>query len=178
MLTPHLLLTPPHSDNLLLYPCFVLGQLFFILKRAGSAVRNASNPIKNRREFLYENWDILLGRAVIAAVCVYMPWRYISLATILGWFNINANTGWLAVLIASGATGGFVAVGAIGYASDSILDGISQSPKLPDWVARWAKENIPNIQVYSSHTTASGVDAAGDRVTVDKTVEVVKTPRP
>jgi hypothetical protein len=136
---------PSHfTQDLLLYICFIAGQLLFILRRAGLAIRSLTNPIKTRRQFLYENWDKLLVRALAGAVLIYFPWRHISLITILGWLHIDASIGWLAVLVGSGEASGIVATAALGYASDSLLDWLSISPKIPDWLRRWMRENIPN----------------------------------
>jgi hypothetical protein len=126
-----------------LWACFVLGQLLFVLKRAASAIRNPANPIKTRKDFIWKNWDVLSIRAAIECLVVFYPWRHIALATILSWFHIDASSGWLSEIISTGGASGPIAAIALGYASDSTLDALSQWSKLPAWLARWMRENIP-----------------------------------
>lgn len=135
-----------------LYLCFLCGQFLFILKRSASAIRNPANPIKTRRAFIYVNWDVLSIRAAIEGLVVFYPWRHIGLATILSWFHIDASTGWLSVLVSNGEASGAIAAIALGYAADSTLDAISQWSKLPAWVAKWMKENIPPAPIASGFT--------------------------
>lgn len=125
------------------YLCFVAGQFLFMLKRAASAIRNPTNNIKTRRQFFHINWDILSIRAIVEALVVYYPWRHIGVAAILGLFHIDTSQGWIHILLGTGIGSGAIAAVAIGYASDSGLDGISQYKKLPDWLRRWIAENIP-----------------------------------
>jgi len=124
------------------YLCFVAGQYLFVLKRSASAIRNPNNTIRTRKQFFYVNWTPLLVRALVEAVLFYYPWRHIPLPTIVAWFHV-ALPGWAQTLIAGGMAGDPIAAGALGYVADSLLDGLSVSTKVPGWLSRWIKENIP-----------------------------------
>lgn len=125
------------------YLCFLAGQVLFMLKRAASAIRNPSNPVKTRRGFFFVNWDVLSIRAAFETLFIYYPWRHLGIAMILSLFNVDVSSGWIHALIGTGIGGGPIAAVAIGYAADSVLDGASQKPGVPAWVKRWLAENIP-----------------------------------
>jgi hypothetical protein len=146
-----------------LYLCFLLGQFLFILKRAASAIRNPVNPIKSRRQFIRANLDVLSIRAALEGLIIYYPWRHIALATILGWFHIDATSGWPSEIIGTGIANGLVAAIGLGYASDSALDGLSQWSKLPAWLSRWMKENIPPVPASLAQTSATDIRAMGQK---------------
>jgi hypothetical protein len=125
------------------YICFLAGQFLFMLKRAASCVRNPANTIKTRRQFFYVNWDVLSIRAAIESLVIYYPWRHLGIGMILGFFNIDTSAGWLHTLLGTGVGAGPIAAIALGYGADSGLDAISQYKRVPDWLQRWIKENIP-----------------------------------
>ena len=151
------------SQDLSFYLAFLAGQLLFVLKRAASAIRSKTNPTATRRAFIYANWDVLLIRVAIE-LPVYYIWRHDLVNGILAMF-----TSWqlpAAFHFPQGAMVFFI----LGFIADSMLDWFGVSAKAPEWL----KENIPNIQVFASHTVQSGTDAAGTSVTVEKTVTVEK----
>jgi hypothetical protein len=138
-----------------LYLCFLLGQFLFILKRSASAIRNPANPIKTRRDFVYRNWDVLSVRAAIEGLGIFYPYRHFGIVGILGWFHIVAPQ-WVSFLFGSGEASGAVVTIAVGYAADSALDAFSQWSKLPAWVAKWMKENIPQAPIASGSALIGG----------------------
>jgi len=113
---------------------FFLGQCLFILKRSGLAVRSPLNGMKSKRQYVYQNWDILLIRAVLEFIIVYFPYRHSSLfATYLPkWFNLIPGS-WVIVL-------------ALGFLSDSLMDWLAGKDKVfgvP--VPGFIKETIPQL---------------------------------
>lgn len=124
------------------YLCFIFGQFLFVLKRSASAIRNPNNVIKTRRQFFFVNWDVLSVRAAIEALMIYYPWRHIPLSTMLAWVHIPVPD-WAQTLLTSGVMGDPITAVAIGYVADSVLDALSMSTKIPGWLSRWIKENIP-----------------------------------
>jgi hypothetical protein len=130
------------------YMCFLMGQFLFMLKRASSAIRSTTNPIKTRRQFFYVNWDVLSVRAAVEAIAVYYPWRHLGIGMILGFLNFNTSTGWIHTVLGTGVGSGAIAAIAIGYVADSGFDGVSQSKRVPEWLKRWVKENIPPPPPY------------------------------
>jgi hypothetical protein len=158
MLTP---LTPHMSQDFLYYFAFLGGQLLFILKRAASAIRSKTNPVKTRRAFIYANWDVLLIRCAIEFP-IYFFFRHYDANSILSVF-----TSWRVPFTLP--QGGMMSF-SLGYIADSLLDWFGASAKAPDWL----KENIPSVQVFSSHSEQTGTDAAGSPVTITKDVTVVK----
>jgi hypothetical protein len=157
-------LTYPQLQDVGYYLAFLFGQCVFLLKRASSAIRSKSNPIKNRRAYWSANWDILTVRMACEAV-LFVIFKHFGLTTILSWF-----TTWRLPIQVPQSAFGFAC---FGYASDSILDWISVSKKCPLWIQKWIKENIPDVQVYESHTVQQGTDkATGAPVTIEKDVKV------
>lgn len=71
-----------------IWVCFLLGQAVFVLGRASWAIRNPSNPIATRKQFLYLWWDVILFRAVVEAGIFWIFWFYpgafTSLAHLIG----------------------------------------------------------------------------------------------
>jgi hypothetical protein len=120
------------------YLLFFLGQMLFLLKRAGSAIRNSNTAIHTRRDYFYNNWDVILIRAVIELVVIYWPLRHFTIEQVLAVFNINWDSPLLNTALNS-SVGFFVC----GYAADSLLDWLSVSPKLPQFLRDWIHENVP-----------------------------------
>lgn len=113
---------------------FFSGQCLFILKRMGLAVRSPLNAMKSRRQYLKQNWDILLIRTVIEFIAVYFPYQHSNL------FETYLPK-WWAVIPAS-----WVVPMALGYLADSMLDWILGKDKIfgvpiPDFI----KETIPQL---------------------------------
>jgi hypothetical protein len=126
--------------DLALWVPFFIGQLFFVLKRAGSAIRSSTNPIKSRRAFIYANWDILSIRLFIELIFPYYPVRHLNFGTIASTFHVSLPS-WIPPESRMPALG-FLA---LGYFADSILDWISQNQKVPAWIRQLIGEQIPNI---------------------------------
>ena len=130
--------------DLALWFCFFLGQCLFVLKRSAMAVRSKINPIKSRRQYLYQNWDILTIRFAIESATIFYPWRHGDLPGIFQHF------GWtLWFKIPDGA----IAASGLGYLADSGLDWISTFSKAPQWL----KENIPQLPIVVTSTEQTTV---------------------
>jgi hypothetical protein len=125
----------------ILWLCFFGGQCLFLLKRAGSAIRNPGTAVHTRRQYFALNWDTILIRAAIEGVFIFYPFHKFSLEQIVGFFGWNLSSTVLANL--STAADSLVGYFAIGYASDSVLDGLSMSQKLPQFLRDWIHENVP-----------------------------------
>lgn len=135
-------LTNHFGQDVALWLVFFSGQAIYLLKRAGNAIRSKSNPTKTRGQYIYHNWDIISIRAIVAMVVIYIPWRHMNLAEIVGMFHVTIPMSLdFLVGLSSGAAGAW----ALGYAADSILDWVSLWPKTPEWVRRWLKEQIPTL---------------------------------
>ena len=128
---------------------FFLGQCLFILKRSGLAVRSPLNAMKSRRQYIAQNWDILLIRTVLEFIVVYFPYRHAGLfATYLPkWWNLIPSS-WVLSL-------------ALGFLSDSLMDWIAGQDKvLGIPVPSFIKETIPQlpqVQALVANLEASGV---------------------
>lgn len=124
------------------YGAFVGGQLIFLLKRAGSAVRNPGTVYVSRWAFFKRNWDTFLIRALIEFPFFWI-WRHYSVAQILLFFGWVVPSGWT---VPNNPVTAFF----LGYAADSILDWISLSEKLPSWLRSWLKENVPPNPMFTT----------------------------
>jgi hypothetical protein len=153
--------------ELLCYVAFVLGQLLFVLKRAGSAIRSKTNPIKSRREYIYSNWDVLLIRLMLEGVVFIACW-HIGFTKILSMF-----TTWQSPISFPPLPPFYLF---FGFFIDSGLDWYGQSNIGPAFLRQFIKENVPDVQVYASKTTETGMDSTGAPVTIEKTVTVEKAP--
>ncbi len=132
-------LTPLETD-VLLYVCFVAGQWLFILKRAGSAIRNPNKLITTRRMFLYHNWDVLTVRAFLEIAFIFYPVRHFTFAQITGFFGWTPSNSLLNTVPDSP-----VSLFVLGYAADSLIDWLSVNPKLPAFVRNFIQENVPDL---------------------------------
>lgn len=119
---------------------FFLGQSLFVLKRAGSAIRNPTNPIKSRCEFVAANWDILLIRMVLETVTIFWLWRHVSIAQAFAWFSVPYPA-WFP----AGFSSSWVAPIAVGFCSDGLFDWIGQSPKVPNFIRQFIQEQVPGL---------------------------------
>lgn len=158
MITSHL------SQDVLYYLAFLGGQLFFMLKRAASAIRSKTNPIASRAAFFYANWDVLCIRCALEFP-VYMAYRHYTQANgILHLFTTWSIPDWLPQVP--------WVIFLLGYVVDSKADQYLMSPKAPEWL----KETVPGMQVFSQHTVGQGTDGTGAPVIIEKTVTVEKPP--
>lgn len=134
----------PHmKSDLIFYAFFLAGQMLFLLKRAGSAVRNPKTGIQTRRDYFYNNWDTALIRGIIEFGLIFWPLRHYSIDQITQLF------GWSAPAILTGAVSSVVGFLCVGYAADSALDGLSMSPKLPQFLRDWLHENVPPMSAVA-----------------------------
>lgn len=121
----------------LFYLAFIVGQLLFVLKRAGSAIRNPTTTIKTRWEYVNLNWDTILIRGVLEFLVIFYPWRHFSTAEIAHFFGWNIGTWSL--------PDNPVVATLLGFASDSLLDWLAVSQKLPSFLQKWLSENVPQL---------------------------------
>ena len=137
----------PHSlEDILLYIPFLVGQGIYIMKRAGFSMR--AGRAKTRRQYVYQNWDILAFRSVLEFLTIYMPIRHYSPAQVLGVFHIDVTgVSWLDFM-QNAVSSPWSLLGA-GIAADGLFDWLvdwaSRSPKVPDAVKNWLKENVPQM---------------------------------
>jgi hypothetical protein len=146
------------KGDLVYWAFFFLGQCLYVLKRAASAIRSKTNPIKSRSAFVGANWDILLIRFVLEIIVPFYPARHFNVATLAGWINFTLPS-WISPQAHLGILG-FLA---LGFAADAILDWVSQSEKLPVWIRNFIKEQVPQVPqqlvaVVETKTTISSVD--------------------
>lgn len=143
------------------YAAFLAGQLLFLLKRAGAAIRDPNADIKRRRDYFKQNWDTWGIRATVEFPFFY-GWKHYGLATITGFFGWTPPQ-WF-VLPDNPLTAFF-----LGYAADSLLDWLSMSPKLPSFVRNWIGENVPQMPGVKKlqdtlDTAAAATKEAGDAI--------------
>jgi hypothetical protein len=120
------------------YAAFLAGQGLFVLSCAAAALRNKTNPVKTRREYVAHNWDILAIRAGAEMALVFYVWRHHLIGAVV------ALTGWTLpdwTAIPQSPMGAF----ALGFVADGLLNWALKSPKVPDW----AKERIPALNGLS-----------------------------
>lgn len=127
---------PYWEADLLLYIPFLAGQWLFILKRMGMKIRSKANPITTRRQYLYQNWDLLTVRMVLELGIFYM-WRYGDLSGFINQYSgLHLN-----YVIPTGKTVAML----LGYASDSGLDWVmSVVPLFAKMFPDLAPPDIPN----------------------------------
>jgi hypothetical protein len=140
MIQLNLLGLDAHStQDIVNYAVFLIGQWLFVLKRAGSAIRNPKSTITTRRQYVYHNWDTILIRGAIEAAAIFYPLAHFSIAQIAGFFALTVPAALGGSL--SGVVGFFFA----GFGSDSFLDWLVVSGKLPSFIANFIKENVPTL---------------------------------
>lgn len=130
-------LTPHMKLDVFLWIFFVLGQLLYVLKRAGMSMR--SGRIKKRRDYVFSNWDVLVIR-MACELPIYWFIRHISIgamASIIGW-NLPS---WVPADVLNSP----VAIFFVGLGADVLLDWISVSSKLPDALKKFIKETVPPV---------------------------------
>lgn len=138
------ILSNHQTEDILLYLVFLLGQLIYMMKRAGFSMRAGRAP--SRWRYITNNWDILTFRTVLEFIVVYVPIRHYSPNQILGIFHIDlSNISWLWFLNTSVSSP--ISVLAAGIGSDGIFDWFvdwaSRSPRVPDAIKKWLSEEIP-----------------------------------
>jgi hypothetical protein len=144
-------LSPHHTQDIVNYLFFLIGQWMFILKRASSAIRNPEKAISNRREYVYHNWDIILIRGAFEVILIFLPSAHVSPDAIAGWFGMTIPAALSGVV---SGVGGFVG---LGFSADAILDWVAVSGKLPVFLQNWLKENVPSLPVSTKDGLAKKV---------------------
>jgi len=162
--------------DLVFYALFLLGQAFYIFKRAAMAIRSTTNPIQSRTEFIRLNWDIFLIRAIAEFILVYYPWRHISLAEMGREFSIH----WMQWLGGIPAASSPLTAFALGFLADGIVDWASQSTSLPEKLRKLIAESIPPVShrvvaVVKTETTVTPV-SEHEKTTKVVTVQPVTAP--
>lgn len=139
-----MVLSPHHVADILFYVVFLLGQLVYIVKRAGFSMR--AGRAMTRRSYVYQNWDILLFRSVLEFIFIYMPMRHFSPDQLLGLFHINLGS-LMSIGPMQNPVSSPVSFLFAGIASDGIVDWLvdwaSRSTKVPQAVKNWLTENVP-----------------------------------
>ena len=132
-----MILSQHTETDILAYVFFVAGQSLFLLKRAGSAVRNPTANIKTRWQFFNLNWDTFAIRAIFESP-IYLIVRHFGLgqaAALVGWTVPQ----WLT--LGDNPLPFFF----IGIAADSLIDWAALSPKMPAFLRGWLGENVPKF---------------------------------
>lgn len=142
-----MILTPHQDFDFVYWGCFLAGQWLFLLKRMALAVRSPMNALKNRRQYIYTNWDIILIRTAIEFAVIYYPYRHADLNMLV------AKLGWSLPFKIPQA--GVVAFG-LGFLADFLLDWITMQDKiLGISMPAWLKETVPQLpqvqQVIEAH---------------------------
>lgn len=133
-----LALDPHLQSDVLNYVVFLAGQFLFLLKRAGSAVRNPATNITRRRDYFKLNVDTFFIRLAFELPLFYAYRHY-------GFANLTSWMGWTPPSWFTVPNNPMVAF-FLGYAADSMLDWISLSQKLPSFLRSWISENVPKLQ--------------------------------
>ena len=124
---------------------FFGGQCLFVLKRSALAVRSPLNGTKSRRQYLKQNWDILLVRTVIALIAVYFPYRHSDVF-------VGYLPKWMGLI----PTSAIVPL-ALGYMSDSTLDWLLGKDKIfgvP--IPAFIKETVPQLPAVQNMVAQLG----------------------
>lgn len=136
-----------HLHDLLLYIPFLIGQMLYILKRAGFSMR--AGRATTRRAYFYQNWDILIFRGGITLL-IYGAARHYALGDLLRLFHVDlSGVGWFTAL--NTPINSPLAFFGLGIGADSLVDwGVDwasrdTNTKVPAWIKTWLRENVPPI---------------------------------
>lgn len=119
---------------------FILGQMLYMLRRSGIAIRSKINPMSSRKEYFKQNWDMLLYRGALGLGLVYWPFRHYDVGA---WIQ-QVSHGILPLDLPQVPMVFFL----LGIVSDSILDWISTWKRIPVLnlpMPSWLKETIPLV---------------------------------
>jgi hypothetical protein len=148
------------------YVGYVLGQLLFVLKRAASAIRSKTNPIRTRRAYIYANWDVLTIRLMLEGVVFVLCWQ-VGFTKILALF-----TSWQSPIKFPASP---VFYFAFGFFIDAALDWYGQSSVGPAVVREFVKENVPDF-ITTERTTVAVTQTTDVTVTKENIPDA--TPKP
>ena len=127
--------------DLIYWFMFFLGECMWVLVCAAAAIRSQHNPLKSRRQYVAQNWDIYLVRFSVEII-FYALWRHVALNTVLATINIP----WQLPINAGGpGSGGPLAAFFIGFGADSLIGVASHWDKLPLAMRQWIQERIPSV---------------------------------
>lgn len=127
--------------DFVLYLAFFAGQALTVLRRAGIAMRSPTNPVLRRRDYVKNNWDLLLIRTLIE-IPFFWAWRHAELQDIFALFGKR---------VPFEIPQGTIAAFAWGFFADSTLDWLSTVQKIGPWpVPSWLKSNIPSLPMIKS----------------------------
>lgn len=131
-------------QDLLLYIPFLVGQLFYIMKRASFSMR--AGRAATRWAYVGQNWDILAFRSVLEFIVIFTPIRHYSPAQLLAVFHIDVSGISLLNFLESPVSSP-ISMLAAGIGADAwfdwLVDWTSRSPKIPQRVRDWLTENVP-----------------------------------
>ena len=128
--------------DLIYWVIFLAGECLWVLICAAAAVRSKHNPLKSRRAYVKENWDIYLIRFCVEFL-VYYGWRHVALNTLLSMVNVS----WQLPVVSGGpGAGGPVGAFFLGLGADSLIGAASHWQKLPEALRQWIGERIPDVE--------------------------------
>ncbi len=130
-----------HLGDLAYWFVFFLGECLWVLVCAAAAIRSKYNPIKSRREYVRQNWDIFLIRFAVEII-FYTAWRHLSLNELLTLTKISYQ---LPVQSGGPSGGGPVAAFFLGFGADALIGVASHWDKLPEKLRQWIQERIPEV---------------------------------
>lgn len=130
-----------HLGDLAYWAVFFLGECLWVLVCAAAAIRSKYNPIKSRREYVRQNWDVFLIRFAVE-ISFYAIWRHVSLNEILTLTKIPYQ---LPAQSGGPGAGGPVAAFFLGFGADSLIGVASHWNKLPEKLRQWIQERIPEV---------------------------------
>jgi len=134
------LITTEHIGDLVLFVIFMFGVFLYFLNRSGDALRKGQ--ITRRRDYFYQNFDVMLIRTALICLPVYWIWRHYTVAGLLMKFGVGSIFG--ADTVGEYYSSPFAGP-AIGYAANSLVTWILKSPKVPQFFKDWLHAEIPDL---------------------------------
>lgn len=136
------LLSEHQMWDVIYYAPFLIGQMLFLLKRIGLAIRSPLNLLRTRRQYLRLNWDILTIRYILEFAIVYYPFRHVEMNSLFAMF------GWhIPFHIPDSAISFFL----LGYMSDSLMDWFAMQDKIMGiTIPNIVKETVPHLPAAAS----------------------------
>lgn len=140
-------MTHHQVQDCLLYAFFLLGEMLYILKRAGFSMRAGRAP--TRAAYFYQNWDVLLFRSGIALL-IYGVVRHYSLGDILLLFHVDLSGISALKFLYTPIESGLAFFG-LGIGADGLMDwGVDwasrkENTKVPQAVKNWLTENVQHV---------------------------------
>jgi hypothetical protein len=133
---------------------FNAGQWLFLLKRMALAVRSPMNALRSRRQYLAQNWDILIYRGVIEFGFLWAYLHQEQLGQLLALVHV-----FLSFRIPVFGFGCF----ALGLLCDFTMDWIAMQDRvLGIPVPSWIKEFVPRLPQLEIVVANLQISAKGD----------------